>query len=164
LISVGTSRMFPFDRLVGAADHIKAGAPIVVQRGPSRLRPPGAEVVDFMLFDELSREMAYADAVVTHAGIGSVLLALMHGHQPIVMARQSNLGECVDEHQEQFAQRLDEEQIAVVIHAPEEVEVALRAIRNRPGPASPTGQAGDLLECIAQDVRAALGDRSCATS
>lgn len=150
LITVGTSRIYAFDRLVETAQHV-AGR-LVVQRGVSSTCPEHATVVDFMSFDELSAAMATADRVVTHGGIGSVLLAVMHGHTPIVMARRQDLGEGVDDHQVHFARQLEREGLAIVIDTTEDVEAALQA-----RPPSPTSAPdGQLLARLELDVRRVL--------
>jgi UDP-N-acetylglucosamine transferase subunit ALG13 len=153
VITVGTSRTYAFDRLVRASDLLDDG-PVTVQRGASEVRPRRARVVDFMSFEELSNEMAAADAVVTHAGIGSVLLALMHGHHPIVMPRQAALGEGVDDHQVHFAHRLAREGLATIVDGPDDVPAAIRASAP-PVVALATG-ANALLTCLADDVSEAL--------
>ena len=56
------------------------------------------------------RSLSGGSVVVTHGGIGSVLLALSVGKRPIVMPRCSRLGEHVDDHQIAFAERLEREQ------------------------------------------------------
>jgi UDP-N-acetylglucosamine transferase subunit ALG13 len=48
-----------------------------------------------------------ARAIVTHAGVGSVMLALANGKRPIVMARRRSCGEAVDDHQVDLAARLE---------------------------------------------------------
>jgi UDP-N-acetylglucosamine transferase subunit ALG13 len=87
-----------------------------------------------------------------------VLLAVMHGHHPIVMPRRPDLGEGVDDHQVQFARRLEREGLATVVDGPTDVDGALRALRRRDG----AGAAGDpdavnpLLRRLGQDVHDAL--------
>jgi UDP-N-acetylglucosamine transferase subunit ALG13 len=154
LVTVGTSRVFRFDRLVATAEAI--GGHIVVQRGPSRLRPGAATVVDYMSFDDLNAEMAAADAVVTHAGIGSVLLAITHGHRPVVMARRPELGEGVDRHQLEFARRLHEQGLAVVIDEPGDVGAALASIRPVALAGAARPQPNELLSHLRVEVRACV--------
>ena len=43
---------------------------------------------------------------MTHAGAGSVLLALAAGKRPVVVPRLARLGEAVDDHQLVFARHL----------------------------------------------------------
>jgi UDP-N-acetylglucosamine--N-acetylmuramyl-(pentapeptide) pyrophosphoryl-undecaprenol N-acetylglucosamine transferase len=156
LITTGTSRLFPFDRLVHAADAFE-DYDATVQSGASDVRPPGAEVVDFLGFDALSAAIAASDCVVTHAGVGSVLLALSHGRVPIVMPRRPERGECVDDHQVAFAQRLADEGIAFIADGPEDVRAAVDRVRSG-APVSVTPEAPALLAQLRADV--ALRPRS----
>ena len=164
VVTVGTSRIFPFDRLVEAAGPAVQEGSVKVQCGTSQRRPAGATVVDFMQFDELSEAMAAADAVVTHAGVGSVLLAIMHGHHPIVMPRRPDLGEGVDAHQVEFARRLEHEGLAIVVDGPADVAAALRTIRLGTPAAPRRDGRNELLRRITDDVRRALAGEPCATS
>lgn len=110
LVTVGTNGA-PFDRLLQQLDDLSPGEEVIVQRGPSVLSPAGATCVDFLPFDELSRLVGSARVVVTHAGVGSVLLALEHGHRPIVVPRLKRFGEAVDDHQAAFGERLHLERL-----------------------------------------------------
>jgi UDP-N-acetylglucosamine--N-acetylmuramyl-(pentapeptide) pyrophosphoryl-undecaprenol N-acetylglucosamine transferase len=157
LITVGTSRVFAFDRLVGSSDLIDGPGSIVVQRGNSTIAPRRASVlVDFMSFNELCDEMAAADAVVTHAGIGSVLLAMMHGHRPIVMPRRTDLGESVDDHQMMFARQLEREGLATVVEGPADLPAVLRRLRHQDPPVARRHTGNALLRRLEVDFRDAL--------
>lgn len=156
LITVGTSRLYAFDRLVAAGEALDGDRTLVVQRGPSTVTPAGARVVDYLSFDALRDEMAAADAVVTHAGIGSVLLAMMHGHHPVVMARRSALGEGVDDHQVMFARQLEREGLATVVERSEDVPAALLRSRATQAPETEGRTANALLRRLEYDVREAL--------
>jgi UDP-N-acetylglucosamine transferase subunit ALG13 len=102
-VTIGTSE--PFDRLLEA---LPAGEErLIVQAGRSRMRPEGAEIVDFMAFDAVDRLMREARVIVMHAGVGSVLTAVRNGKCPIVVPRLARHGEAVDDHQVEFARRLD---------------------------------------------------------
>ena len=59
-----------------------------------------------MPFGEILEHLEAAHVVVAHAGVGSILLAVRHGHVPIVMPRLHRYGEHVDDHQAQLAGRL----------------------------------------------------------
>ncbi|MGH7359776.1 MAG: glycosyltransferase, partial [Candidatus Rokuibacteriota bacterium] len=72
LVTVGTNEA-RFDRLLEALEGLPAGTELFVQHGPSPVRPPGARCTDYLAFDELAEQVKAADAVVTHAGVGSVL-------------------------------------------------------------------------------------------
>lgn len=102
--TVGTHHQ-PFDRLVDAVAGVH-DQEVVIQYGHSS-RPVAVERAEpFMSFSEMERLMGEADVVVTHAGVGSVLLALRHGHVPLVMVRLRRNGEHVDDHQAELATAL----------------------------------------------------------
>ena len=105
-VSVGTHEA-PFDRLLRAVHDLRLDEELVVQHGPSEVRCDRATEFDYLSFDSVLDHVRRARAVVTHAGVGSVMLTLAHGKRPIVMARQCRYGEHVDDHQVELAGRLE---------------------------------------------------------
>ncbi len=105
LVTVGTNEQ-PFDRLVQAAAELGGSEPLVVQHGASRVAHGRGRWVDFVDFGELAELMRSADAVVSHAGVGSIILARRQGKRPLVVPRRMHLGEAVDDHQLPLARRL----------------------------------------------------------
>jgi beta-1,4-N-acetylglucosaminyltransferase len=105
LVSVGTNEA-RFDRLLRAVETLTGDEPIFVQHGASPIRPRNAECVDFLPFEALVEKIREARAVITHAGVGSVMVALSSGRRPIVMPRLKRYGEAVDDHQLPLARRL----------------------------------------------------------
>jgi UDP-N-acetylglucosamine transferase subunit ALG13 len=107
--TVGTDH-HPFDRLIGwmdgwldrCADRSVSG---LVQSGTSA-QPRRARGVDYLGYDEMEAAMGGALAVVTHGGPGSIMLCSYLGKRPIVVPRQSALGEHVDDHQVAFSRRI----------------------------------------------------------
>ena len=104
-VSVGTNE-WPFDRLVEAVARLEIDDEIVVQRGSSKVLPTNAVVHDYLPFEAMVEHIGSAEAVVTHAGVGSVMTALANGQQPIVVPRLARFHEAVDDHQLWFARRL----------------------------------------------------------
>ncbi len=104
-VSVGTHET-PFDRLLRAVSELDLGEDLVVQHGLSAVRCDGATEFDFLPFDRVLEYVQGARAIVTHAGVGSVMLALANDKRPIVMARLHRFGEAVDDHQDELAARL----------------------------------------------------------
>ncbi len=108
LLVVGTDH-HPFDRAVSwvdgwAAQHV-GRVRVVIQHGTSG-SPVTAEGHDVLPVDELDALMAEATAVVCHGGPGTIMGARNAGVVPIAIARQSELGEHVDDHQVRFVTRL----------------------------------------------------------
>jgi UDP-N-acetylglucosamine transferase subunit ALG13 len=108
--TVGTDH-HPFHRLVEWVDvwygERAADVRCLIQTGTSR-PPSKAEWRDYLGFEEMTEAASAATAVVCHGGPGTIMDVRHRGLIPIVMPRQSGLGEHVDDHQVAFTRRLDE--------------------------------------------------------
>ena len=104
LVTTGASQ-FPFDRLLRAVDALPGDERVVAQHGCSPVRPARAECVDFLPMTELAERVREARVVVTHAGVGSIILCLTNGRQPVVVPRLQRHRETVDDHQLECARR-----------------------------------------------------------
>jgi UDP-N-acetylglucosamine transferase subunit ALG13 len=124
LVTVGTNEA-RFDRLLRALEGLGAGEELVVQHGPSTVRPTGATCVDYLPFDELAAEMRRARVVITHAGVGSTIASLLNGKRPIVVPRRGREGEAVDDHQVPFARRLHEAGLVHLVEDPADLAAAV---------------------------------------
>jgi UDP-N-acetylglucosamine transferase subunit ALG13 len=121
LVTVGTSET-PFDRLLEAFDvDGRPDEELVVQHGPSLVRPRGASCVDFLPFDELVAAIRGARLVVTHAGVGSIMTTLANGKRPLVVPRLRRFGEAVDDHQLALGRRLSDSGLVVLAENPADV-------------------------------------------
>ncbi|MGH2838039.1 MAG: glycosyltransferase, partial [Thermoleophilaceae bacterium] len=87
-----------------------------------------AETADFLSFEALLDRIRAADAVITHAGVGSILTCLRLGRTPLVVPRQSSFGEHVDDHQVELTQALADDGKVIpvweIADLPDLVEVA----------------------------------------
>jgi beta-1,4-N-acetylglucosaminyltransferase len=147
LVTVGSNGA-PFDRLLREVDGIAPAEELVVQHGPSQIRPRDATCVPFMHFSELERAVAAARIVITHAGVGSVLLALMNGKRPVVVPRLARYGEVVDDHQLHFAERLEREVLVTLVREPTELRSAVAQHDERRAPAT-----AEVASALADDLR-----------
>ena len=106
-VSVGTQ--FPFDRLVRTIDAWagdRRDAEVFAQVGPSSYVPRHIECAPFISADECRRRAEEADAVIAHAGMGSILTALELGKPIVVMPRRADLDEHRNDHQMATARSL----------------------------------------------------------
>lgn len=128
LVTVGTNEA-PFDRLLHMVDGLLpengAGEELLVQHGPSLVRPAGAECVDYLPYDDLADAIRRARVVVMHAGVGSIMTALANGKRPVVVPRLARNGEAVDDHQVALGRRLDTEGLVTCAETDEAVAEAL---------------------------------------
>lgn len=113
-VTVGTHED-PFNRLVAAADKLAADPHyrVKIQSGYSTVACQFAAASAMMPFDTLQAAMAEADVVITHGGPASIMQAFSHGKVPVVVPRQSQFGEHVDDHQRRFARRLADRAVIV---------------------------------------------------
>ena len=110
LVTVGTyfhrfDRLIQwFDRWVDERDDSEIGVEAIVQRATAA--PGRASSVEYFAFDELVEQIQKADIVVTHGGPGSIFEARKWGRLPLVVARDPEGDEHVDNHQQLFAERM----------------------------------------------------------
>ena len=107
-VSVGTD-YHRFDRLMGwldewFADDPKVGS-VIVQRGTSNV-PTQVESVDYLQRTGLIEEFQKATVVVSHGGPATILESRSNGIVPIVVPREAQYDEHVNDHQVDFAKRL----------------------------------------------------------
>lgn len=115
IVTLGTIRPYTFDRAVAAVlPALKPTDDVVWQLGITPTRPnlPGRVFAD-MEFETMSNEVKRADVVISHAGVGSVLLAHQWGKYPVLATRSSSHGEHVDDHQRELAGALTDRDLAV---------------------------------------------------
>jgi UDP-N-acetylglucosamine transferase subunit ALG13 len=113
-VTVGTNEA-PFDRLLAMVAELRTSEAIVIQHGSSIIRPANAELHRFLPFESIVEHVRTARAVVTHAGVGSVIVALANGKRPIVLARRKRFGEAVDDHQVFFGRRFSDAGLVTLV-------------------------------------------------
>ncbi len=109
---------FPFNRLLQAIDkgvrEKLISAPLLVQTGHSSYKPRCCPAKRFLSFDEIIDYLKKAEIIVTHAGVGTTLLAISLGKIPILFPRQARYHEHVDDHQMEYARKMVEQKKALV--------------------------------------------------
>ncbi|MFD6951801.1 glycosyl transferase family 2 [Nocardiopsis sp. TSRI0078] len=109
VVSLGTDH-HAFDRLVRWIDDCarhRRDLRFLVQHGHSTA-PAVAEGTPFLAGEDLGEYMRRARVVVTHGGPGTIVQARGAGRLPIVVPRDPELDEHVDDHQLLFVRRLEE--------------------------------------------------------
>jgi UDP-N-acetylglucosamine transferase subunit ALG13 len=124
-VTVGTNEA-RFERLLRAVAALRTDEEIVVQHGHT---PPierqNCRLVDFLPFEDVVETMRNARVVVTHAGVGSVMVALSAGKRPVVVPRRKSLGEAVDDHQLQLGRRFAEVGLVTMVEKENDLADAL---------------------------------------
>jgi len=123
-LTVGTQ--FPFDRLVRAIDKLKGQGvirdEIFAQVGRSNYTPENFGVYESLDKSVFDKTVQNASAIISHAGMGSITMALEHKKPMLVMPRLSRYREVVNNHQVGIAQRFS--QAGHLIVAMDEAELS----------------------------------------
>jgi UDP-N-acetylglucosamine transferase subunit ALG13 len=124
-VSVGTNEA-RFDRLLREVADLQGAEERLVQHGHSIAIPgPGVELVDFLPFDAMAEEIRRCRVLVTHAGVGTVLVALANGKRPVVVPRRKAFDEAVDDHQLQLGRRFAAAGLVTLVEDPADLAGAL---------------------------------------
>ena len=116
LATVGTHED-PFDRLLSELERLcEAGVlqeEVICQSGYCTVTTEHVKTHKQLPFDELQVLMSRARIIITHGGPASIMQALAHGTIPIVVPRQADFGEHVDNHQCRFAEKMSNRVLTV---------------------------------------------------
>jgi UDP-N-acetylglucosamine transferase subunit ALG13 len=125
-VTVGTNEA-RFDRLLRAVAELELDEEVVVQHGHSSpIHPAGASLIDFLPFEGIVDMVRRSRVVVTHAGVGSVMVSLANGKRPIVVPRRKAFAEAVDDHQLELGRRFASAGLVTFIEAPDGIAAAVR--------------------------------------
>lgn len=116
----------PFPRFLSYVNAARAtGHDVILQYGHTSPPPGLAEAFAFLSGEEMVDHFERADAVLSHAGVGSILGARQAGHLPVVIARQARFGEHVDDHQLELSRMLAVRGHVLTVTTPDELPRAL---------------------------------------
>ena len=110
-VTVGTHEQ-PFNRLIEAVDKLKGsgaiGEDVIMQTGFSTYEPKYCEWHKLLSYAQTKEKVAEARIVITHGGPASFIMPLQIGKIPIVVPRQLQFNEHVNNHQVDFAKAVAE--------------------------------------------------------
>ncbi len=136
-LTVGTQ--FPFDRLVKMVDELVASGVIedevFAQVGDHAYQPRSFQAVaslDKKAFDEHVHD---ASALISHAGMGTITMAIDTAKPLLAMPRRKRYGEVVNDHQVAIARQFERLGHLLVAYEPEELAGKVRLLKEfRPTP------------------------------
>lgn len=110
-VTVGTHEQ-PFNRLIKYVDNLKHDNKIrdevIMQTGFSTYEPQYCKWSKLLPYREMVQSVANARIVITHGGPASFIMPLQIGKIPIVVPRQYEFNEHVNDHQVEFAKNVSE--------------------------------------------------------
>ncbi len=127
MIFLTVGAQMPFDRLVRAVDAWAArggNGGVFAQIGRGGYRPAHLRYVELLDPRAFRAALAGATAVISHAGMGTIINALELGKPILVMPRRGDLAETRNDHQLATAQRFRE--LTLVEVALDEAELPSR--------------------------------------
>lgn len=110
-VTVGTHEQ-PFNRLVEYIDNLKRDAVIteevIMQTGFCTYEPQYCQWEKLLPYKKMQQYVREAHIVITHGGPSSFIMPLQIGKTPIVVPRQYQFGEHVNNHQVEFVKIVSE--------------------------------------------------------
>lgn len=108
-VTVGTHEQ-SFERLVKEMDHLKEDGTImeeiVIQKGFTEYEPKNCIAHKLIGYDDMQKYINEARIIITHGGPASFIAPLSIGKVPIVVPRQKEFNEHVNNHQVEFVQQV----------------------------------------------------------
>jgi hypothetical protein len=88
---------------------------VVVQAGRTKYESKDMEIHSLMPEEELKEIMKKADLVITHGGVGSIVMALKMEKKVIAVPRLSEFGEHINNHQIQIIETFNSQEFLIGI-------------------------------------------------
>lgn len=108
-VTVGTHEQ-PFNRLLQKVDELKKegiiNEDVIIQTGFSTYEPEYCECSKLVPYHQMIKNMTDAHIVITHGGPASFIMPLQMGKTPIVVPRQHQFNEHVNNHQVEFVRNI----------------------------------------------------------
>ena len=143
VVTLGTHDQ-PFDRALDVVEPLLRNEQLVVQHGATRARPYGNSTrwIRFVPYDEFQKLVDAASAVISHAGVGTIMTVLRSGMMPIVIPRLHQHGEHVDDHQLEITDAFASRGLVVPIRSTDDL---LHTLEDREGLRSTRAESATVL-------------------
>jgi len=130
LVATGT-HLQQFNRLIEAVDNLVGdnaiNEKVVIQVGYSNYIPKNAKWFRFTGYADMVKLIKGSSIVITHAGIGSVLLSVRLNKKTIVVPRLKKFGEHTNNHQLEIVKELAKQRKIIPVY---DISKLYAAIKN----------------------------------
>lgn len=131
-LSVGTQ--FSFDRLVKAVDEAISKKAVkdevFAQIGPTVYEPAVMKYVNNLDKEEFDQVFRSCDAIISHAGMGNIALAMKARKPLLVLPRLAEYGEVVNDHQMSTAKKFEELGYLLAAYNENELIAKIQLLKN----------------------------------
>lgn len=125
-----------FDRLIKKMDEIasRTSYGIMIQKGYSSYDPQYAKYFDFVPIQTAMEYIRTSELVISHAGIGTIILCKEYGVPLLIFPRRKKYGEHGTDHQVEIAKALQErkDDNIFVVYEENQLEDKIREIFGSP--------------------------------
>lgn len=133
MIFLAVGSMFPFDRLVRSVDEMLGQSliddMIVAQIGDGRYEPQHMAFDRFLGKPEYDKRIGESTMLISHAGAGTIALALEHRKPLLVVPRLKQYNEHVNDHQVATARKFEELGHVLVAYKMHDIPAKLKALK-----------------------------------
>ncbi|MBO5143530.1 MAG: multidrug MFS transporter [Clostridia bacterium] len=116
-VTVGTHEQ-GFERLIKEIDRLKEEKiikeDVIIQKGYTEYEPKHCEAYKLIEYDKLQQYLSEAHIIITHGGPASFIAPLSIGKTPIVVPRQKQFDEHVNDHQVDFVKQVVERNNSII--------------------------------------------------
>ncbi|MBM4276274.1 MAG: beta-1,4-galactosyltransferase [Deltaproteobacteria bacterium] len=151
-----------FDRLIKKADEIAslASYDILIQKGYSPYFPKSARYFDFVPIQTAMQYIQSSELVISHAGIGTIILCKEYGIPLIIFPRRKIYGEHGTDHQVEIARAIEErkDDHIFIVYEEDQLEAKIAEVlakREKPVPGTNVGRAN-----LIRTIRAFIEDQN----
>lgn len=115
-VTVGTHEQ-PFDRLIKVMDDWaeRNDEEVVIQTGFSEYQPRHCKWQKLFPYEEMEKYISKARIVITHGGPSSFIMPLQIGKTPIVVPRQVEYKEHINNHQIEFCKAVANRRRTIIV-------------------------------------------------
>ena len=103
---------------------------VIVQAGRTKFESKDMEIYSLITEEKLREIMKKADLVITHGGVGSIVMALKMGKKVIAVPRLSAFGEHINDHQIQIIDSFEKQGFLIGLTEVDEMENALEKVKD----------------------------------
>ncbi|MGZ3493157.1 MAG: glycosyltransferase [Thermodesulfobacteriota bacterium] len=125
-----------FDRLIKKVDEIASRSPydVLIQKGYSTYCPQTVKYFDFVPIQAATDYIRKSELVISHAGIGTIILCRENGIPLLIFPRRKKYGEHGTDHQVEIAKALEErkDDNIFVVYEENQLENKIREILESP--------------------------------
>ncbi len=130
-LTVGTQ--FPFDRLVKAVDDACGKGlveeEIFAQIGKTSYKPENFKYADSLGKKDFDNMLKGASCLISHAGMGTITMALEHDKPLLVMPRLAKFGEVVNDHQADIVSHFEQLGHILVAYSEDQIPEKIKELK-----------------------------------